>query len=169
LVKVGTLLLAGAMLASAVWFFIGTNTDKTAIGTSTQAIAVSSHAAFAKDAVYPVRVGIEDLGHLNNWLSYRLGKRLNVNTLENIGYQLLGGNVVPDNGRVSASIVYEGPQNTRVSLFIQNASGTNSKQSVDHGVQGRFNWLSWGSVGRQFVLVSELDKTELVKVQKALK
>lgn len=166
-----SLFLAGALIMAIVLQIFETNTgdDEIRVQLNKHELAVSSHATFAKDVVYPVHVGVKDFEHLGNWLSYRIGRGLEIPLLDDIGYRLLGGNVVPDGDRISASLIYEDKQDKRVSLFFRNFDGYDRSFATEGGTLELFNWLSWNSGQNQLVLVSELEKGEHQKIFEALK
>lgn len=161
--KIGLLLAAGFLASLAVGQFNKNEFNSLKSSIIIEQLAVSSHVTFAQDAVYPVRVGNEDIDHLTRWLSYRLGKQVQIQSLSDIGYTLLGGNIAPDGDGVSAMLVYENAQAVKLSLFIRNAQfATEMEQST--GKIDDYNWAAWHNGQMHLVLVSEVDTTDLQRV-----
>jgi len=167
-VKIGLLLLAGFLIAIAIGHVSEEHLNENIETVNLQQLAVSSHATFATDAIYPVHVTGDDIYHLMRWISYRLGKHVKIKQLDSIGYTLLGGNLIPDGNTASASIVYENQHKKRTTLFVRKSHHIEKSQAPQQGQQGEFNWLSWESGQGQQVIVSELDHEELLKMFKAL-
>lgn len=162
--KIGLLLLTGFLTAIATMHAIRKDTSDLNIAISVEQMAVSSHTTFAKDPAYPVRVGANDVNHLENWITHRLGKNVRVRTLSNVGYTLLGGNIVPDGDRIAAQIVYENQNQERISLFIRHSSGADLNIQARSGRHKEFNWICWYDGNGQQVIVSEVDQSQLRKV-----
>jgi anti-sigma factor RsiW len=78
-----------------------------------------AHAVFTPEVRHPVEVTAADQAHLVQWLSKRLGKPLQLPQLQALGYDLVGGRLLPgsSNDRVSGS------GSTRAQFMYQNAAG----------------------------------------------
>lgn len=168
LAKIGLLLLTGFLAAVAIGQLFQEPISENFSKISLQQLAVSSHVTFATDAVYPVHVASDDIDHLARWISYRLDKQVPIKRLDQIGYTLLGGNLVPDGDSVAASIVYENKQQVRMTLLVRLSPHAPSKKRPIKGQRGEFNWLSWENGQGQQVIVSDLNQTELQKIFSAL-
>lgn len=166
--KIATLLIAGFLLAIVTTNILQGISGDNSPSISSEELAISAHSTFAKDADYPVRVGVNDLAHLEKWVSNRLAKHIQIKKLDDIGYTLLGANLVPDENRIAVAIVYENKHHQRVTLFIRNAADTITNEQPKTGRQGEYNWLSWENWLGQRVVVSEIEQTELQNVYKAL-
>jgi len=165
--KIGLLLVAGFVLSMAIGLINNDEINSLESSINIEQLAVSSHITFAKDAVYPVRVGNNDLDHLRRWLSYRLGQQVQIQSLGNVGYSLLGGNIVPDGDGVSAMIVYENAQGVKLSLFIRNAQFANDLEQST-GIIDNYNWTAWDNGQTHSVLVSEIENTGLQQLMSVL-
>jgi len=158
------ILLAGVVLTIIVLPYIGSE-DNATFTKSAQARALTSHSTYADDQVYPVRVSADDIDHLNSWLSYRLGKHLFAPSLDNLGYTLLGANILPDDNQISATLVYQNKDKVRVSVFIRKINGAQSPELLDSGQSDKFNWINWDKNWMRYVVVSELDRLALEKIR----
>jgi len=132
-------------------------------------LAVSSHTTFANDAVYPVRVGSDDIDHLSRWLAYRSDMQISIPQLSTLGFSLLGGNTIPDSGNISAMLVYENVQGSKLSVLYRNTLFENNTEPSNSGKLDNYHWHSFHSqpLGNQqlkIVIVSELDQNELQRV-----
>jgi anti-sigma factor RsiW len=90
--------------------------------------AAVAHAVYSPEVRHPVEVGVDQEQHLIAWLSKRLGTPLRVPKLDQVGlgYQLVGGRLLPgDNGPV-AQFMYQCKEGMRLTLYVRaNAPGTN--------------------------------------------
>jgi len=162
--KIGALLLTGFLIAVVTTSILQLNSDENIPSISSEQLAISAHATFANDADYPVRVGVDNLDHLEKWVSNRLAKQIKIRKLDEIGFTLLGANLVPDGNRIAAAIVYENKQTQRMTLLIRNSPDTITNEQPKTGRQGEFNWMSWENRLSQQVIVSEVEQTELKSV-----
>ncbi len=79
-----------------------------------------AHAVFTPEVRHPVEVTAADQAHLVQWLSKRLGKPLQLPQLQGLGYELIGGRLLPGDSNELAS----GAGSTRAQFMFQNAAGT---------------------------------------------
>lgn len=142
-------------------------TDKLAVELThlpVESLAISSHNVLATDAVHPVQVYANDMIHLSDWLSYRMGRDLSIKMLTRAGFTLIGANQIPDGTGRSAMVVYENQERERLSLFTRYALGSiNLTEPVKSRGSGT-NAVRWEKNGQQHVLVSSLDHEILLNV-----
>ncbi len=162
LVKVFALILIG--VACATTYFKFSAGESVRVAGHASDIAVSAHSTYSADAVYPVRVSAVDTEHLDEWLSFRVGRNLQAKALDTLGFKLLGANIVPDGDHVSAQIVYENLNGLRLSIFRRLAVGLETVNQSESGRVGKLNWLSWETKREHTVLVSEIPAKELESV-----
>ena len=134
-----------------------------------QSLAVIAHVTYANDSANSELVSAENIAQLGRRLSNGIGKNIEVDRMSSIGFYFLGGDLVHESEGVSALTIYENRQNVKLSLFVRNAQYKDASKLSDSGKPERYNWLSWQSNGSQFVLVSELDQTELQKALNNMK
>jgi len=164
IVSMGLLLITGFLVAMAIEHIIQKNTEKEIPTLNLEQMALSAHATFATDAVYPVRVGVENMDHLTRWLSYRIGQKIHIQNLIDSGYQVLGANLVPDGDHVAASIVYENTQKNRISLIIRKSAHAAKSEQPRKDAHGQLNWISWHDSRAEHVIVGEIGQSELQHV-----
>lgn len=124
-------------------------------------LALSAHNTFAVDLVHPVQVKANDMEHLENWLSYRVDSRVLLAEYNNVGYALVGANIVPDGKHASSMLIYENAKQERVSVFTRYYGGSHDMSNIrsDKGLD--LNLLSWQENGAQHTMVSSLELKEL--------
>lgn len=81
-------------------------------------VGMSAHAVYSREIRHAVEVGADDEAHLVSWLSNRLDTAITPPDLTARGLTLLGGRLVPDEGRPAAQLMYEDGSGQRYTLFI---------------------------------------------------
>jgi len=163
--------------AVAVWFALGGvagwyvhayNTEKPADGLAFARQAVIAHVVYSPEVRHPVEVGADQEGHLVSWLSKRLGASLKVPHLLAVGYQLVGGRLLPGNQGPVAQFMFQDGNGQRLTLYVKSGAG-NSNQTAFRFAQERgvsvFYWLD-GKFG--YALSGEIDKAELLRIAKVV-
>ncbi len=77
-----------------------------------------AYAVYAPEVRHPVEVGAQDEAHLVSWLSKRLGRSLSVPSLQEYGYTLVGGRLLPGDAGPAAQFMYESRQGARLTLYV---------------------------------------------------
>ncbi|MDW8468276.1 MAG: anti-sigma factor [Burkholderiales bacterium] len=101
--------------------------------------AAIAHAVYSPEVRHPVEVGADQEAHLVAWLSKRLGAPVRAPKLEDVGYSLVGGRLLPGDDGPVAQFMYECKQGTRITLYVRT-------DGRDHG-ETAFRYQSEGKVG----------------------
>src|SRR5688572_1108016 len=106
--------------------------------------AAIAHVVYSPEVRHPVEVGADEEAHLVRWLSKRLGASLKVPHLGGVGYQLVGGRLLPGNQGPVAQFMYQDANGQRLTLYVRNASADNRETAFrftqERGVSV-FYWL----------------------------
>ena len=118
---------------------------------SLAAIAMSAYSVYISEIRHPIEVPVSDEAHLVAWLSNRMDTDISPPDLSGDGLALLGGRVVPDDGRPAALLMYEGESGERYTLLVvRNAeSAITSFRYASAESSGTFYWLA-GPIGYAF-------------------
>jgi anti-sigma factor RsiW len=82
-----------------------------------------AYAVYTPEARHPVEVAATDEAHMIAWLSKRLDRHLFAPSLEEYGYTLVGGRLLPgDEASPAAQFMYQNQAGTRLTLYITRAS-----------------------------------------------
>jgi len=130
--------------------------------------AALAHAVYSPEVRHPVEVGADQEAHLVAWLSKRLGATLKAPHLDEAGYSLLGGRLLPgagNNGAV-AQFMYQDARGARLTLYVRNDAGAaNTRETAfrfaREGKISVFYWLD-GRFG--YALSGETEKPELLRI-----
>ena len=130
--------------------------------------AAIAHAVYSPEVRHAVEVGADQEAHLVSWLSKRLGGSLKVPQLTSLGYQLVGGRLLPGNRGPIAQFMFQDGNGQRLTLYLRNRAG-DTKETAFRYAQERgvsvFYWLD-GTFG--YALSGEIEKAELLRVAKVV-
>jgi anti-sigma factor RsiW len=77
-----------------------------------------AYAVYTPEQRHPVEVAANQEEHLINWLSKRLNRPLSVPSLQEYGYSLVGGRLLPGEAGPAAQFMYENPAGARLTLYV---------------------------------------------------
>jgi len=80
--------------------------------------AVAAHNLYAREIIHPVEVKADQRAHLATWLSKRLDRPLDIPDLRALGFELVGGRLLPAGNGPAAQFMYEDKTGRRVTLYI---------------------------------------------------
>lgn len=92
---------------------------------------------------HPVEVGADEQEHLTNWLGNRIERPFTAPSLDDLGFGLVGGRLLPVNGRPGAMLMYENGQGDRATILLARNAGardTAFQFSQGEGVN-TFRWI----------------------------
>lgn len=77
-----------------------------------------AYAVYTPEQRHPVEVAASEEQHLISWLSKRLNRPLSVPSLQEYGYSLVGGRLLPGEAGPAAQFMYENPDGARLTLYV---------------------------------------------------
>lgn len=80
--------------------------------------AAVAHAVYQPEVRHPVEVGAAQQDHLVQWLSKRLDRPLKVPVLSPLGYELVGGRLLPGDTGARAQFMYQNSAGQRITLYM---------------------------------------------------
>ncbi len=111
--------------------------------------AAVAHAVYSPEVRHPVEVGADQEQHLVAWLSKRLGAPLRAPKLEDVGYFLVGGRLLPGESSVAgapapvAQFMYQCKQGTRVTLYVRTDAVGNRETAFRYAAEGNVKVFYW--------------------------
>lgn len=122
------LLAMGGLLG---WIMRGELTEMTvSASASLESLAVDAHRIYAREKRHAVEVQAPEQNHLMKWLSARLGESVGPADLTAKGYELLGGRLLPANGKPAGLYLYLGANDTKLTYYIAKLSGKSKTASA---------------------------------------
>lgn len=123
--------------------------------------AAEAHRVYAVESRHPVEVAGSDSAHLAAWLSKRLGRTLRIPLLNDKGFRLVGGRVLPHQGRAAAQLMYQDQAGQRLTLLVTTQDlpvhQEQLKQVVRYGVSSYY----WADDGMACAVSAALSETPL--------
>lgn len=130
--------------------------------------AAIAHVVYSPELRHPVEVGAEQEGHLVAWLSKRLGKPVHPPHLGKLGYDLIGGRLLPGQSGPVAQFMYQDVAGKRLSLYVsteQGAAADTGFRFAQEGKVGVFYWID-GDFG--YALSASAGRGELAAIATAV-
>jgi anti-sigma factor RsiW len=128
--------------------------------------AVNAHLIYAPDSRHPVEFGPDQEESLL-WLSERLGGTMHVPTLQDVGFGLVGGRLLPaTDGKPAAQLMYEDMDGRRVTLYVRSRwstplSASQPEGSVIRAIEGELGLVYWVEGPFAYALMGEMDPDQL--------
>jgi len=126
--------------------------------------AQSAFVVYASDVRHPVEVGADQETHLATWLGKRMNvANLKVPGLQSLGFQLVGGRLLPINGVPGALFMYENAAGQRLTVLVgtNKENTTTSFRFTSTGTVETFYWID-GSLG--YAVTGEISRDMLRQV-----
>jgi anti-sigma factor RsiW len=131
--------------------------------------AAIAHATYSPEVRHPVEVGADQEAHLVAWLSKRLGVFLRAPKLEEVGYSLVGGRLLPGESGPVAHLMYQCSQGTRVTLYMRAEASSNRETAFRYAKEGNVRVFYWVDRKLGYALSSaDISKEDLFKVANAV-
>lgn len=127
--------------------------------------AIAAHVIYAAEKRHTVEVGANEKDHLVAWLSKRVGLSLVAPNLEQYGFSLVGGRLLPSGERAAAQFMYENQNGDRISLYVTtvDSKGETGFQLVEERGARAFYWLDHGYA---CAVTGSLEEDELLKLSR---
>ncbi|MEF2266326.1 anti-sigma factor [Janthinobacterium sp. LS2A] len=154
------------------WLLRGDGGDSITASASPISLARSAaiaHAVYTPEVRHPVEVGAEQEAHLVQWLSKRLGTKLQPPALSPLGYHLIGGRLLPGDGDGPvAQFMYEDGGGKRLTLYVAKERAGRQETAFRYTQEKELSVFYWidGQLG--YALSANLPKQELGKIAGAV-
>ena len=123
-------------------------------------LAADAYLVYSSDVSHPVEVPSQDKEHLQKWLTKRLDRVVQVPDLTGIGYEFLGGRLLPANGEMAGQLMYQNVAGTRVSLYFIPA-GDQQESAFRYIPVRSVSVYYWHDNNLAYALASELPREQL--------
>ena len=118
---------------------------------------------YASEKRHPVEVGADQEDHLVTWLGKRLDYKLVAPDLKSLGFSLVGGRLLPVNGKAGAMLMYQDTAGQRLTVLLgknpENAETSFRFESA--GSLETFYWID-GSIG--YAVTGEVSRAKLQQI-----
>ena len=130
--------------------------------------AAVAHVVFSPDVRRPVEVSAEHEDQLVAWLSKRLGAPVRPPRLAALGYDLIGGRLLPGNSGPVAQFMYHDASGQRLTLYLSTENVGNQETAFRFAQEGAINVFYWIDGKFGYALSASIEKDELARVAKAV-
>lgn len=130
--------------------------------------AAFAHKVYSPEIVHPVEVSADQEQHLIAWLSKRLKTPVRAPNLGEIGYQLIGGRLLPSTDRMAAQFMYQDAGGRRITLYIRHGAWNNEETAFQYArgnALGTFYWID-GPMG--YALSGDLGREPLLDIAESI-
>ena len=139
------------------------------IGAAMAHRAALAHATYSPEVRHPVEVGADQEAHLVAWLSKRLGTNVRAPKLENVGYSLVGGRLLPGETGPVAQFMYQCNAGTRVTLYVRTDVASSNETAFRYAKEGNVRVFYWVDRKLGYAMsTSDISKDDLLKVSNAV-
>jgi len=150
------------------WVLRGEYTGRSAKRVDFARQAAMAHAVYTPEVRHPVEVSAQQEEHLVGWLSKRLGAPLKAPHLLDLGYELVGGRLLPGDQGPVAQFMYQDKNGQRLTLYIKTDASTERETAFRFSQEGSVGVFYWIDRQLSYALSGELRKTELLQVADAI-
>ncbi|HMW17511.1 MAG TPA: anti-sigma factor [Accumulibacter sp.] len=130
--------------------------------------AAVAHAVFSPDIRRPVEISAEHEEQLVTWLSKRLGAAVRPAKLGPLGYELIGGRLLPGNSGPVAQFMYHDASGQRLTLYVSTENVTNRETAFRFETQEAVNVFYWIDGKFGYALSATVSKDELARLARAV-
>jgi len=169
----------GVAGAGGMWRLLQDDAGPLAAGSGWEHRALAAHAVYVPEVRHPVEVSVQAATpqdsraqeeHLARWLTKRIDRPVKLFDLRSLGYELVGGRLLPEPNGACAQLMYQktgeaSPQRVTVYLRKPDADTPAAFRYERRGELGMFYWVE-GSTG--YALVGSLSRDELLKLAEAI-
>jgi anti-sigma factor RsiW len=128
--------------------------------------ASSAFLIYTSEVRHPVEVRANEKDHLVAWLGKRLGHKLAAPDLADLGFHLIGGRLVPVNGKAGALLMYEDATGKRLTIMV-GQSAEDAVTSFRFAANGPVETFYWIDDKLSYAVTGEIPRDMLRRVADA--
>ena len=125
--------------------------------------AAIAHVVYSPDVRRPVEVGADQEQALVTWLTKRMGSAVRAPSLAPLGYQLIGGRLLPGEKGPVAQFMYGAPDGQRLTLYVTREV-TGQDTTFKFGKDGPVNVFYWVEDHFGYAISAGADRDTLMRV-----
>lgn len=130
--------------------------------------AAIAHVVYSPDVRHPVEIGADQEDQLVTWLSKRLGTPIHPPRLGKLGFELIGGRLLPGDSGPVAQFMYNNTAGQRLTLYVSTDQAKNKDTGFRFAEQGPVNVFYWIDGKFGYALSAGINKAELSKIATAV-
>lgn len=126
--------------------------------------AAIAHVVYSPDVRRPVEVGADQEQALVTWLTKRMGTQVRPPALSPLGYELIGGRLLPGGQGPVAQFMYGAAGGQRLTLYVTREVPQQTDAQFHFGKDGPVNVFYWVENQLGYAISAGADKAELMRV-----
>lgn len=130
--------------------------------------AAVAHVVYSPDVRRPVEIGADQEEQLVTWLSKRIGSRIRPPKLGKLGYELIGGRLLPGESGPVAQFMYHDSAGQRLTLYVSTEQANNKDTGFRFAQEGAVNVFYWIDGKFGYALSAGIGKGELARIANAV-
>ncbi len=130
--------------------------------------AAVAHVVYSPDVKRPVEVTADQEDQLIKWLTKRLGTPVSPPKLGALGFELIGGRLLPGNTGPVAQFMYHDSSGQRLTIYVSTENASNRDTAFRFAKEGPVNVFYWVDGKFGYALSAGIDKSELARVATAV-
>lgn len=130
--------------------------------------AAVAHVVYSPEVTRPVEIGADQEEQLVAWLSKRLGSTIRPPRLGKLGYELIGGRLLPGAQGAVAQFMYHDATGQRLTLYVSTEQSRNKDTGFRFAQEGPVNVFYWIDGKFGYALSAGINKGELARVATAV-
>ena len=130
--------------------------------------AAIAHVVYSPDVKRPVEIGVDQEHQLVAWLSKRLGAHIQPPKLSSLGYELIGGRLLPGTSGPVAQFMYHDIIGLSLTLYLSTENTVNRDTGFRFAQEGPVNVFYWINGRFGYALSAGIDKDELARIATAV-
>jgi anti-sigma factor RsiW len=162
--------MVGGMVLSGIlgWYMHGAEKSRQPPMLAMARQAALAHVVYTPEMLHPVEVGKEQEEHLVKWLSKRLGSPVRPPHLGNVGYELMGGRLLPGNQGPAAQFMYQDARGARLTLYLSHKPADKGEAAFRYAQEGKIGVFYWIDNDMSYALSGEMEKADLLRIANAV-
>lgn len=126
--------------------------------------AAVAHVVYSPDVPRPVEIGANQEEQLVEWLSKRLGASLKPPRLGSLGYELIGGRLLPGTRGPVAQFMYHDAEGQRLTLYVTREAAGQGHTAFRFAQEGPVNVFYWIDGRFGYAISAGADRKELYAI-----
>lgn len=154
--------------AAAGWFAHAAMQPQVVASSKFAKNALAAHVLFVSEKRHPVEVPAEQEAHLVAWLSNRLDAPIRAPDLQDQGFSLLGGRLLPGEDTPLAQLMYESANGERLTLTVKHAAQHTDQTGFEILERNGTSVFYWIDRRYGYALSGNIAKPRLLSVAQAV-
>lgn len=126
--------------------------------------AARAHLVYASEVRHPVEVAANEQDHLVKWLSKRLDVNLKVPVLSELGYELMGGRLLPGIEGPVAQFMFQDAAKKRVTVYVTSKQHKDPITAFRFIQEGPVSVFYWVDEDCGYAIAGEIARPELTRI-----